>query len=82
MPPEIAHNWRIIAQELKRGVAKPHASVQLPHSNGEFLWYRISLVAIYNRDKSMPVRVLGRLANAGLQEQEEDQQEPGRKPTR
>lgn len=73
LPPEIAHNWRIIAQELKRGVAKPHASVQLPHSNGEFLWYRISLVAIYNRDKSMPVRVLGRLANAGLQEQEEDQ---------
>lgn len=73
LPPEIAQNWRIIAQELKRGVAKPHASVQLPHSNGEYLWYRISLVGIYNRDKNMPVRVLGRLANAGWEEQEEDQ---------
>ena len=74
MPPEEAQAWRRLAEEMKRGLPKSQVSVQLPHSNGERIWYRVSFQTLYNKDKSAPVRIVGRFANIERQEREQDKQ--------
>lgn len=67
-----AQAWRRLAQQMQRGLPKAQESVQLTHSNGEKIWYRVSFQTVYSQDKSQPVRIVGRFANIERQEREQD----------
>lgn len=72
MPLSDAQTWRRLAQQMQRGLPKAQESVQLTHSNGEKIWYRVSFQTVYSQDKSQPVRIVGRFANIERQEREQD----------
>ena len=69
---EDVQTWRRLAQQMQRGLPKAQESVQLTHSNGEKIWYRVSFQTVYSQDKSRPVRIVGRFANIERQEREQD----------
>lgn len=63
--------WRNLSQEMHRGLPKSQASVKIPHAGGTPEWYRVVFRTVYSKDKTIPERIIGRMANIEWQEQEQ-----------